>query len=271
MKDNKLGNLLTASDKKNLSEENSKVDKTRKAMQEICESLAFPTQEYEPSYTLLIIVKYIAEAEKLERMLYSEISNYIFSLEEGDRGILVVNMARLLEFVLNDNEFEYSTEGSKEDCEKIVVKLYDHSQLAIHQTENAKKIYENSIEETKTDFSREIKKVERDYVTILGIFTSIVLAFVGGITFSSSVLENISNASIFRLLLVIDFLAFILINAAAFLIRLLIRINDIEELRLNMKMFNITFFIIAVIIVVSWLISLDDLAVFFEKYLPWVH
>lgn len=269
VQEDKLRNLLTADDKKSLTSENVKVDKTLKAMQDICESLAVPTQKYRPKNTFEIIVNYVNETEKLERMLYSEISNYIFSLDEGDRGILVVNMAHLLEFALNDYELEQFELENAHDCKKIVVKLYDHSQLAIHQIENAKKIHEKSIEETKSDFSREIKKIERDYVTILGIFTSIVLAFVGGITFSSAVLENISNASIFRVLIVVDFLAFILINASAFLIKLLTRINGIEDLHLDLKTFNKVFIGIACLIVISWLISLNELPIFLGQYIPW--
>ena len=46
------------------------------------------------------------------------------------------------------------------------------------------------------------KGMEKEYISILGIFASIVLAFVGGLTFSTSVLANIDKASIYRLVII---------------------------------------------------------------------
>lgn len=54
--------------------------------------------------------------------------------------------------------------------------------------------------------------MQKQYIAILGIFASIVVAFTGGIAFSTSVLENISNSSIFRILFVVVILAGVLIN-----------------------------------------------------------
>ena len=99
-----------------------------------------------------------------------------------------------------------------QDIKKIILKIYDHSQLVLYQIENANNIFINSIEESKQSLEKSVKSIEKEYITILGIFASIVFAFVGTITFSASVLENISSVSIYRLLLVIDFLAFIFIN-----------------------------------------------------------
>ena len=79
-----------------------RVEKTRKAMKSICESLSITSKEYQPENTVDVIVNYIRETEKLDRMLYSEISYYIFGLSEGDRGVIVANMANLLDYSLTD-------------------------------------------------------------------------------------------------------------------------------------------------------------------------
>ena len=39
---------------------------------------------------------------------------------------------------------------------------------------------------------------QREYIAILGIFAAVVLAFTGGIAFSTSVLNNVAKASIYR-------------------------------------------------------------------------
>jgi len=65
-----------------------------------------------------------------------------------------------------------------EDSKKLIVKIYDHFQLALHQIENVNNIFANSIEEAKENLQKEIKSVEKEYISILGIFAAIVLAFV---------------------------------------------------------------------------------------------
>ncbi len=50
--------------------------------------------------------------------------------------------------------------------------------------------------------SEELNKQQTQYITILGIFASIVLTFVGGLAFSTSVLSNIDKANAYRLVFV---------------------------------------------------------------------
>lgn len=60
----------------------------------------------------------------------------------------------------------------------------------------------NSIETRSKKIKDKLSKAQTDYIAILGIFASVVLAFVGGMTFSTSVLNNIKDVSIYRLLIV---------------------------------------------------------------------
>ena len=59
-----------------------------------------------------------------------------------------------------------------------------------------------AIEAKHKEFEDKLSKAQTDYIAILGIFASVVLAFVGGMAFSTSVLENIKDVSIYRLLIV---------------------------------------------------------------------
>ena len=67
--------------------------------------------------------------------------------------------------------------------------------------------------------------MQSEYITILGIFASIVLAFTGGMTFSTSVLENISSSSIYRIIVISLILGLILFNVIWLLIDFLRDIN----------------------------------------------
>lgn len=114
----------------------------------------------------------------MERILYSEISSYVFAMDMNARGVFATNVEKLMIYALNTKSEEIS-----DDCCKMIVKIYDHFQLALNQTENVKMILGARIEETKINLKNEIKGIEKEYISILGIFAAIVLAFVGGITF----------------------------------------------------------------------------------------
>lgn len=76
-----------------------------------------------------------------------------------------------------------------------------------------------------SDAKERAANMQTEYTTILGIFAAIVLAFTGTITFSSSVLENIHQASIYRLLLIILTIGFVAINIVWLLMDFIVKIN----------------------------------------------
>ena len=53
---------------------------------------------------------------------------------------------------------------------------------------------------------------QREYIAILGIFAAVVLAFTGGIAFSTSVLQNLHISSIYRIVLVVVIIGLVLVN-----------------------------------------------------------
>lgn len=268
MGNDKLNGLLRDDNKKEVSQQQTtKFVGTKKRIRSICKSLSVNTKDYKPEITVDIITNYIESEDRLERILYSEISNYIYSLETTKRGIFSTNVEKMLLYSL-DEKIDLGV-----DQKKMIVKIYDHFQLAQHQIENAENISKKSIAEaiegTKEKLQDQIKSVEREYISILGIFASIVLAFVGGATFSSSVLQNISSVSIFRLLLIVDFLASVLLNVIYILVKFIFVINNKDTSFFKIKELNIAFLIIAVIIVISWIINFDRIPNSVSEFLPW--
>lgn len=259
-----LEKLLRTEDKKPFVIENSsKYNYTKREMNSICKALSMESRKYDPKVTVRNINAYIESPDKLERILYSEISNYIYSLEMEQRGIFATNVEKLLLYSLDEKNHVGA------DTKKIIVKIYDHFQLAISQIENANNIFAASIEDAKVKLQQQVKGVEREYISILGIFASIVLAFVGGITFSTSVLQSISAASIYRLLLTIDFLAFVLINTIYILVKFIFTINDKDAKLFKIEKLNWTCLIIAIVVIASWLFSIKELQEFISNLLPW--
>lgn len=264
MADDSLDVLLRTTDNRTMSLEQSiKFNNTKRKINGICKALSLNTQKYDPQKTVENITSYITSTNKLDRILYSEISNYVYSLEMSERGIFATNLEKLLLYSLDDKN-EVS-----DDCKKMIVKIYDHFQLALHQIENVNNIFANSIEEAKENLQKQIKGVEKEYISILGIFAAIVLAFVGGITFSTSVLQNISAVSVFRLLLVVDFLAFVLINVIYILVKFIFTINEKNAKLFNIKALNIACLVITLIVVISWILNANKIPDFISQFLPW--
>ena len=80
---------------------------------------------YDPKVMVKNIDAYIDSFDRLDRILYSEISNYICSLEMEQRGILATNVEKLLLYSLDEKKHVGT------DTKKIIIKIYDHFQLVI--------------------------------------------------------------------------------------------------------------------------------------------
>ena len=106
MADDNLDVLLRTTDNTTMSlEQSKKFNNTKRKINGICKALSMNTQKYDPQKTVENIASYITSTNKLDRILYSEISNYVYSLEMSQRGVFVVNKSgplfRFLNFFSN--------------------------------------------------------------------------------------------------------------------------------------------------------------------------
>ncbi|MFP6133731.1 hypothetical protein ACLGAI_00410 [Helicobacter pylori] len=91
-------------------------------------------------------------------------------------------------------------------------KLYDHMNLEcirlqdfdekMSRVKDVSNKLEDDLNKNYKKLSEELNKQQTQYITILGIFASIVLTFVAGLAFSTSVLSNIDKANAYRLVFV---------------------------------------------------------------------
>lgn len=177
----------------------------------------------------------------------------------GNLDILAQNMEAIKEGYIPINRDE-AHNNELIDIRKEIIKLYDHTNLDISRINYTKRMagetqselarakvliedLKNKLAESdvaraeavnhlNTESSKlkeEVrdgqKKMQNEYITILGIFAAIVLAFTGGMTFSSSVLENIDKASIYRMIAIVLILGLVLSNLIWLLIDFLRYIN----------------------------------------------
>lgn len=118
-------------------------------------------------------------------------------------------------------------------------KLYDHMNLeCIRQQDFDEKMsrvkdvsikLEDDLNKNYKKLSGELNKQQTQYITILGIFASIVLTFVGGLAFSTSVLSNIDKANAYRLVFVMAFIALFFGNILYLLFSFLSKISLSKE------------------------------------------
>lgn len=119
---------------------------------------------------------------------------------------------------------------------KSLGKLYDHIALETTRieyivkqnraSEEARLSLDRAIAERKEEldgFDRKLtetqEKVSRDNIGVLGVFAAIVLAFNGGISFSTSSLQAIGAGSgVIPVLLTVDIVGFVLLNAIGLLL-----------------------------------------------------
>lgn len=163
--------------------------------EKIISYLAVSSSEYSPQKTADDLKSYIS---KYKRILYSDISVYIFSLNsEQDFSILQANLQKLIEYAdgLNNN-----------DLMRVIIKIYDHANLATKQFLELKQ----SDEEYKEKFEEHMKpakrKIERELntqlITLVGIFTAMAFVVFGGISTLDNIFNSMKNLTILKAMII---------------------------------------------------------------------
>ena len=230
----------------------------------ILASLRKPSDQYEPQKTISSIRSYITAGD---RILYSELTSAIYAMDEEERGTVTTNLDSLTAYTFDESN------GVEDDIRKIVIRLWDHFNLACIQADNANHVLALGVESTKEELYNELSgkfsTIEREYITILGIFAAVILAFVGGITFSSSVLQHIDNVSIYRLVFVILLLGFVLTNTINLLLRYIFKLNFVKKEKIRIWPFNLIVVILMLLTIVSWATNMKNLPAYISQWIPW--
>lgn len=118
----------------------------------------------------------------------------------------------------------------------------------------------------KEELDKQLKETQKDYIAILGIFATIVLTFVTGFVFANTSFQNLNNASIYRLIIGILLVGFILINMLCLLINFLENMNTLPKSKSNsyntlknFKSINNTIFILISLTVLAWFFDIFEI------------
>lgn len=137
------------------------------------------------------------------------------------------------------------------DRMKAVRRLAEESREIKKRMEDDAELTEEAVQEVKNN----IEKYHEQSVSILSIFSAVVLAFMGGISFSSGILNSIASASMFRLIITILLLGFVLFNSIFILLRYIayiIRKGDSVRFKNGIWMFNGALIAILIAVIVAY-------------------
>lgn len=254
-----------------------------------------------------------SDSSETYRHLYSDIFSTLIALhnnpQNGDIQTLVQNLRYIRENYRPERLYQDKT---LIDISESVRKLYDHVNLEIARLDyydvhrdmselsEQVSLVDSEIKgalEKQRKFGRKAKQFEKkladtqkEYISILGIFSAVVLAFVGGSIFSSSVLESMSSTNIYRVIFVVDFLAFVVVSLVYLLVMFILRVNEMpgenipvfikkqgevkdkrkKENFFPIRTFCIICFAVALLDIVAWIIDFGTLASIVRSYLPWM-
>lgn len=214
------------------------------------------------------------------RHLYSDVCNVMYGFletaESLDEGIPPRSLALASNMEIIDRTI--SERSGFEETAKSVRKINDHIQLelirleymliqnewqrktlvaatdASKKADEATKEFQKTIEKSKTESKALLEESKREYITILGIFAAIVIAFTAGSAFSASVLQNIDKASIYRLCMVVVLIGFFLFNLITILLSFISKVSRIDndkELSVAASKANALFVIAFILIIVA--------------------
>ena len=123
----------------------------------------------------------------IARIQYSDATNRKMSGSEALSDIRA--KVTRMELAVEEKQRSLRTEFERQKQDQLV---YEAKVTRIQSDiENA--------EQSQKKVEKELASQQREYIAILGIFAAVVLAFTAGIAFSTSVLENISCVSIYRI------------------------------------------------------------------------
>ncbi len=248
----------------------------KKEFEKIFDTLLVPSSKYDPDITLQAIAVYMDKYSEFNVVYYSIISNKIFFSKDVHIEYIYTNIEICLSKI--SNIYRIAKDNNDADMTsnlvaiyRFVIKMVDHISLAttqvgkisgsiIIETEKAvqetKKEVNTTLKEQSDKDKDEMKKyykgLEKDSITIMGMFIAIVLAFTGSIIIPTNLVNNAANIGSAKLVLLLSGVAFIFINLLYQLIRFLLIIN--EKFESITKLYDIS--VVNVILIIVFAVSL---------------
>lgn len=167
------------------------------------------------------------------RHSYSNISKFLERCSPDILSSIPSFLQRLVEYSSckhRRSEDEIAVKGLKKLSDHIELECIRLDRMAVVK-ETAKDIQlrceqvqklSKSTKEQSDDVKKQAKEFHGQSIAILSIFSAVTLTFLGGLSFSSKIVESMASTSMFRLVFTILLLGFVLFNAIYIMLRFVI-------------------------------------------------
>ncbi len=192
-----------------------------KEMDMICEMLSEETKYFNAKKFFDKIHEYIV---KNDRLIYTNITNYIFVLSDEEFGVLQTNIDSVVNYMYGD---QYNQDYSKlledrnekrslERTQRTVLKMWDHVNLARrqyvmfhHKDEDYGKIVDEKMEIAGAKISKEMNV---QLISLVAIFTALSFLVFGGISSLDNIFAGAKDIPILKLVVVGSIWGFCIMN-----------------------------------------------------------
>ena len=265
---NFLNNLNKKNEKNSKDEVSANDEKLIEILQEISNDYLQEEEieEYEKR------LKAIYSSENF-RHKYSQITSYLLTIKKENKneafGFISHNISKIYNEINEDSTLKQQILKLSDHINLEILRIKDintfkkefqQAEKNLKETKNKIKSMEYKAKKTIKEISNlndEVKSSRKEYITILGIFASIILAFVAGLTFTNSVLSNINNGSIYRLLFITSLIGLFITNMLHHLYKFIKNINRSDNKQENFDwtiiIFNTIVVVIMLCIFLTWL------------------
>jgi hypothetical protein len=260
----------------------SKDEQNRKEFRSILLDLAKSQELFEKSdkryemYKRLEKLYYDETTEKQFRHYYSDLFSILTQIQQnpelGDINILGQNLELIRKGYKPQNIVSKGKVNI--DISNSIRKLYDHVSLDIArisysdaadrkvsgeeaindlrtQIDEVKNKLENSQKEYK-DIENKLENSQREYIAILGIFAAVVLAFTGSIAYSTSVLNNISQVSAYKTIVIATLIGVVMVNVLFGLFYYINSLVNKKRMIFPLVISNAVLIVILLLAVIAW-------------------
>lgn len=151
------------------------------------------------------IIKMLEYIEKFYRIQYSSLSSLVYRSDDNVRTTIGLNLNALVDYSQTegyDKLFDKDKKEQKETTKRILVKLWDHYNLANTQFSDLVRdgFYETLLKEKeqiqkeyKELIDKEGRKLNRDLIAMVAIFTAMSFLVFGGLNSLSSIITSIKE------------------------------------------------------------------------------
>lgn len=182
------------------------------AVKDFCRRLSKDTKNFEPKIFFEKLHEYITNDN---RLLYTHITNYVFSLEKEEQfGIMQTNLDNVINYIFSKQfSCDFSWDESQSNVadpydrtKRTVLKIWDHINLArrqyvlFHETD---KEYERIVDKKMEVASAGlIKDMTAQLISLVAIFTALSFLVFGGISSLDNIFIGAKDIPVTKLMIV---------------------------------------------------------------------